>query len=60
VREHRTAGLVVTAGGTAAHRELIVSLTVRHRLPTVYPFRYYVPGGGVLPDELGASRYAVR
>ena len=33
-------GLIVTAGGTAFHRDLIISLAARHRLPAVYPFRY--------------------
>jgi len=39
-------GLIVT-GSTAAvvHRELIIMLAARHRLPAVYPFRYYVNSG---------------
>ena len=36
-------GVIVTAGPAAnVHREQINTLMVRHRLPTVYPFRYYV------------------
>jgi putative ABC transport system substrate-binding protein len=36
-------GLIVAAGGQAAvHRALIAAATARHRLPAVYPFRYYV------------------
>jgi hypothetical protein len=35
-------GLSVTTAGAAAHRDLIVTLAARHRLPTIYPFRYYV------------------
>ena len=30
------------------HREQIVSLAARHRLPAVYPYRYYVMGGGLI------------
>jgi hypothetical protein len=36
-------GPVLVAGGQAAvHRALIVAAAARHRLPAVYPFRYYV------------------
>jgi len=31
----------------AVHRDLIISLTTRHRLPNVYSFRYYPIGGGL-------------
>jgi putative ABC transport system substrate-binding protein len=34
-------GVIVTTGGTAAHRKLIISLAARHKLPSVYPYRYY-------------------
>src|SRR5262249_15654674 len=30
-----------------AHRDLIISLAARHRLPSVFPFRYQVAGGGL-------------
>jgi putative tryptophan/tyrosine transport system substrate-binding protein len=49
-------GLIVTGSAAAtAHRELIVTLAARHRLPTVYYARYYVEGGGLIsygPDFL--------
>ena len=32
----------------SAHRDLIVSLAARHRLPAVYPFRFYVDSGGLI------------
>jgi putative ABC transport system substrate-binding protein len=32
---------------TAAHRDPIVSLAAKHRLPAVYPIRYFVSGGGL-------------
>ena len=42
-------GLIVTASSLAvAHRDLIVTLAARNRLPTVYPFRYFVTGGGLI------------
>jgi putative ABC transport system substrate-binding protein len=41
--------LIVLAGAsTAVHRDLIISLAARHRLPAVYPYRYYVTGGGLI------------
>jgi putative ABC transport system substrate-binding protein len=42
-------GLVVTTSTRAsAHRELIVMLAARHRLPAVYPFHLYVDSGGLI------------
>jgi len=41
-------GVIVTAGGTAAHRKLIISLVARYKLPTVYPYRYYAVDGGLM------------
>src|SRR5262245_52699675 len=32
---------------TAVHRDLIISLAVRHRLPNVFAYRYYPIGGGL-------------
>jgi putative ABC transport system substrate-binding protein len=42
-------GLIVTGStlGTV-HRDLIVALAARHRLPAVYPQRYYLTGGGLI------------
>jgi putative ABC transport system substrate-binding protein len=42
-------GLIVTAGpwGTV-HRELIISLAARHKLPAVYFERFFVTGGGLI------------
>jgi putative tryptophan/tyrosine transport system substrate-binding protein len=40
-------GLIVTLTGlTIRHRDLISTLAARHRLPAVYPFRFFVTGGG--------------
>ena len=41
-------GVIVTTGGTAAHRKLIISLAARYHLPTVYPYRYYTIDGGLI------------
>src|SRR5262245_56255794 len=42
-------GLIVTAGpGTLIHRDLIVALAARHRLPAIYFYRYSVSVVGLL------------
>jgi putative ABC transport system substrate-binding protein len=42
-------GLIVVSNPTATiHRKLIVTLAAQHRLPAVYPFRYYVTDGGLI------------
>jgi putative ABC transport system substrate-binding protein len=42
-------GLIVTASpGAALHRDLIISLAARHRLPAVYFARYNLVSGGLL------------
>ena len=53
-------GLIMT-GSTAAtiHRELIIALAARHRLPAVYFGRYFVTGGGLIsyaPDYIDLFR----
>jgi ABC-type uncharacterized transport system substrate-binding protein len=41
-------GLIVTAGAsTAVHRDLIITLAARHKLPAIYPWRFFVTGGGL-------------
>jgi putative tryptophan/tyrosine transport system substrate-binding protein len=55
-------GLIVTAGAlTLAHRHLISALAARHRLPSVYPYRYFVAAGGLIsygPDVIDQYRRA--
>jgi len=55
-------GLIVTASTlTAVHRDLIVALAARHRLPAVYAFRYHVTSGGLIsygPDTTDPFRRA--
>jgi putative tryptophan/tyrosine transport system substrate-binding protein len=42
------AGLIVLANPvTMGHRDLITSLAVQHRVPSVYPYRHYVTSGGL-------------
>ena len=41
-------GVIVTPGGAAAHRGLIISLADRFKLPSVYPYRYYAVDGGLI------------
>jgi len=47
---HEPAGGVIAMsdGFTVVHRELIVALAARHRLPAVYPFRFFVTDGGLI------------
>ena len=43
------AGLMIMSDITMViHRELICSLADRYRLPTVYPYRFYIIGGGLI------------
>jgi putative ABC transport system substrate-binding protein len=42
-------GLIVTPSPVAnRHRDLIVTLAARHRLPAVYAWRYFVTAGGLI------------
>ena len=41
-------GLIVTSGSTAFARDLIIALASRHRLPAIYPFRYFAQSGGLI------------
>ena len=40
-------GLIVTSG-TGFHRDVIIPLAARLRLPAVYPYRYYATDGGLV------------
>ncbi len=40
--------MIMTDTSMVVHRELIISLADRYRLPTVYPYRFYVIGGGLI------------
>jgi putative ABC transport system substrate-binding protein len=42
-------GIVVVVGTVATiQRDLIISLAARHRLPAVYPYRFFVEAGGLI------------
>ena len=42
-------GLIVTAGLLSlVHRDPIIALAARHRLPAVYPYRIFVANGGLM------------
>jgi putative tryptophan/tyrosine transport system substrate-binding protein len=55
-------GLIVSGSGLAnVHRELIVTLAARYKLPAVYFERYFVTGGGLISyaaDSLDPHRRA--
>jgi putative ABC transport system substrate-binding protein len=53
--------IVVVSTASQIHRELIVTLAARHRLPAVYPYRFFVTHGGLIsygPDLVGLYRRA--
>jgi putative ABC transport system substrate-binding protein len=55
-------GLIVTAGAlTIVHRQPVIALAARHRLPAVYPARFHVTAGGLIsygPDQIDQFRRA--
>jgi ABC-type uncharacterized transport system substrate-binding protein len=55
-------GMIVTPNGLAiVHRELIINLAARYKLPAIYPFRFFVVSGGLLafgPDPTDQYRRA--
>jgi putative ABC transport system substrate-binding protein len=61
-------GLIVTVSQFGVnHPEMIAALAARHKLPAVYPFRYYVTAGGLMSygtdtksDYLRAAGYVDR
>ena len=54
-------GLIVVPNPTAfAHRQLIMTLAAKHRLPAVYPQRFFVISGGLMsygPDSFEIDQY---
>src|SRR5262249_6348776 len=54
-------GLIVTPTALSYHRDLIITLAARHKLPSVYSLRYMVTGGGLIsygPDLIDQFRQA--
>jgi ABC-type uncharacterized transport system substrate-binding protein len=54
-------GLIVVANPTAyVHRQLIITLAAKYRLPAVYSSRFFVTGGGLMsygPDSFDIDQY---
>ena len=54
--------LIITSGAASiTHRDLILTLSVRHKLPSIYWERFFVTAGGLLsygPDLLDHYRRA--
>jgi putative ABC transport system substrate-binding protein len=40
---------------TTSHRDTIVTLAARHRLPAIYPFRYFAASGGLVSDGVDGT-----
>jgi putative tryptophan/tyrosine transport system substrate-binding protein len=60
-REPNSALIVLAGPLTALHRDLIIISAVKHRLPLVYPYRYFTAAGGLLsygPDTVDQYRVA--
>jgi putative ABC transport system substrate-binding protein len=55
-------GLIMTGSTVASlHRDLIIALAARHRLPAVYPYRYFITSGGLIsygPNPIDPWRQA--
>jgi putative ABC transport system substrate-binding protein len=54
-------GMIITVGGIAYHRKLVIRLAASHALPAIYPFRYYAVDGGLMsygPDTKEPIRNA--
>jgi putative ABC transport system substrate-binding protein len=53
--------IIVGAPSLVVHRNLIITLAARHKLPAVYPFPYFARSGGLIsygPDTIDPYRRA--
>jgi ABC-type uncharacterized transport system substrate-binding protein len=60
-REQSGGLLVIPGPATTIHLERIIALAARHRLPTVYPYRYMASAGGLIsygPELMELDREA--
>ena len=60
-RPERRADLDRGARGRFRHREMIIGLAARHKLPAVYPYRFFAADGGLIaygPDTIEPYRRA--
>jgi ABC-type uncharacterized transport system substrate-binding protein len=54
-------GLIVAVGGTAVRRDVVIAAAAKHRLPAIYPWRYFTADGGLIsygPDTVEPFRRA--
>jgi putative ABC transport system substrate-binding protein len=61
VRGPNSGLIVIVSAAAGIHRELIITLAARHRLPVVYPYRFFVGYGGLIsygPDLISQYRRA--
>jgi putative ABC transport system substrate-binding protein len=60
-REPNGGLIVVVASAATVNRDLIIALAAKHRLPAIYPYRYFAAGGGLVsygPDLIDQYRRA--
>jgi ABC-type uncharacterized transport system substrate-binding protein len=41
-------GLIVTVGGTAVERNMLIAAAAKNSLPAIYPYRYFAADGGLI------------
>ena len=54
-------GPIVTVGGAAVHRDVVIAAAAQNRLPAIYPRRYFAADGGLIsygPDSIEQYRRA--
>jgi ABC-type uncharacterized transport system substrate-binding protein len=60
-RQANTGMIVLSSAMAIVHRDLIIALAARHKLPAVYSARYFVTSGGLIsygPDTIEPHRRA--
>jgi putative ABC transport system substrate-binding protein len=59
--QDRGSGLIVLPDiFNLMHRDLIIALAERYRVPAVYPYRYFVASGGLISDGINAEEVVRR
>jgi putative ABC transport system substrate-binding protein len=54
--QERGSGLIILPDNfNLMHRDLIIALAERYRVPAVYPYRYFVASGGLISDGIDAE-----
>jgi putative tryptophan/tyrosine transport system substrate-binding protein len=54
-------GLILTVGGTAFDRDVMIAAAAKNHLPAIYPYRYFAADGGMMsygPDTIDQYRRA--